>query len=307
MKEVFNIWQNIENLTRTYNLSVTIFLIIYLFSFVPFYLGYFLILRGSTREMSWGDFFRFRIKKLKWNNEVKIGIFILLFGFTLPYVYILFWGRGLPLIIYILIIFILFGTLSYFCKRLYKNFRKGKYANNRIIIKKKAIESKKEMEGLWKIYDQSFLETNRKSPCRQNLRQGHFFQALKNPTVFKYILFTKENNQPIGIAMVTNNLKNSPWISEDYFKSQFPKIFSKGFLYYFMGIAILEKHRGRGHAVALIEKIIQDLPKETIMGFDHSFNANRHLPYFTKIISQSRFIKRKYLDKQRYYIVFRKK
>jgi hypothetical protein len=299
MQEIFNIWQYAENIAATYNISFSIFLLIYLFSFIPFYLGYFFIIHGSV-----SGFLKSKDKKIKWNSEVKIGIFINLVGFVMPYIYILLWGHGLPLFVYILIILILAGMLFCFFKKIHRNFIKGRKINNRTIVKKDIIEDEEEAKILWDIYDQSFLETNKKTPCRQSFDKDHFFQILKNATALKYLLFI--DNQVVGMGMVTNNLENTPWISEDYFKAHFSEATSSGLLYYFMGIVIFKKYQRMGNAIAIIEEIVKNLPEGAILGFDHSFGANRHLPYFTKIISQAKFIKTKYIDRQQYYVVYRK-
>ena len=64
-------------------------------------------------------------------------------------------------------------------------------------------------------------------------------------------------------------------------------------------------HKGNGYSLYLIEHIIDDLPKESIMGFDHSGNINPLLHHFTKIIKQSNKINRQRIDQQHYHVVSR--
>ena len=135
---------------------------------------------------------------------------------------------------------------------------------------------------------------------------GHNGEQLSKRAALKYIITDKDNNNFIALALITNNLKNSPWISEEYFESKFPDHFSKGLIYYFMGLAIHDDYKRQGHSLNLIEMIIDDLPHEAIMGFDHSYNINPILHYFTSIVKQAKFIKRKHLDKQSYHIVHRR-
>lgn len=89
------LWQYADNISAIYNLSATVLIVIYLVSIIPFYLGYFLMAYGSTREMKWKDIFRFQLQKLKWNNEFKAGLIIHLIGRVMPYAYILFFGKSL--------------------------------------------------------------------------------------------------------------------------------------------------------------------------------------------------------------------
>jgi len=193
-------------------------------------------------------------------------------------------------------------------KKLYKilNRIKSNVEEDLLIQKREIVDSFKEKEELWKIYDDSFLRTNKETPCRQSLDKKHFFDVLMSSSVAKYIAIFKPSKKIIGIGMISNDLKNSPWISEDYFKSQFAGYFSEKLIYYFMGIAISKEYRRRGYAIGIIEYIIDDIPQNAIMGFDHSQKKNPYIKYFTSMVKQSRFIKRKYLDSQRYYLVYKK-
>lgn len=301
------LWQYANSISAIYNLSAVVFIIIYLVSILPFYFGYFLMVYGSTREMKWGDVFKFQLQKLKWNNEFKVGLVIHLIGRVMPYAYILFFGKNLPLFVYIVIFIALLLPFSYFIKKLYIGLKILKNRNsNSIIVKKEIIEDINEMEKLWEIYHNAFSKLNKRSPCKQSFDREHFLEVLQNSSALKYLILDKNNNNFIGLALVTNNLKNSPWISEEYFEDQFPDYFSKGLVYYFMGLAIHDNYRRQGYSLNLIEIIIDDLPKEAIMGFDHSYNINPMLHYFTSIVRQARFIKRKRLDRQHYHIVHRK-
>ena len=301
------LWQYADNISAIYNLSATRFVVIYLASIPPFYFGYFLMIYGSTREMQWRDIFRFQLQKLKWNYEFKAGLIIHIIGRIMPYAYILFFSENLPLFIYLIIFVALFLPFSYFVRKIYIGLKILKNrSSNSILVKKEIIEDINEMDKLWEIYHNAFSKLNKRSPCKQSFDREHFIDVLKNPTALKYIITDKDNNNFIALALITNNLKNSPWISEEYFESKFPDHFSKGLIYYFMGLAIHDDYKRQGHSLNLIEMIIDDLPHEAIMGFDHSYNINPILHYFTSIVKQAKFIKRKHLDKQSYHIVHRR-
>jgi hypothetical protein len=156
-------------------------------------------------------------------------------------------------------------------------------------------------DALWKIYDQSFEKLNRLSPCRQSYHKKDFFEIMKKPNVFKYVIRHKGNE--VGLAMISNDLKNSSWISEDFFVQNFRDIYSSGRLFYFLGIALLPEYRRKSYALTTLMKIKKDLPSESFIGFDHSKRFNKHISFFPYMLGSPYRVKKRYLDSMRYYVV----
>lgn len=172
-------------------------------------------------------------------------------------------------------------------------------------VERKDVFDEMEIERLWEIYDKAFEPINKISPCKQSFDRVHFIETLHDPTVRKYVL-AKEPIGLVGIGFITNDLKNTPWISEDYFRTNFPKEHGNKALYYFMGLAIHDAFRGNKYSLRLLEHIIEDLPPDVVMGFDHSRNVNPLLHHFTRIVRQAGQIRRLRIDEQHYHVVRRK-
>ncbi len=304
-----NILNNIKELSLhvavTYDLSLKLFFYIYISSIIPFYLGYFLILYGSTRHLKFKDIFSLDFKnKIRLTKQTIIGIIIHVFGRLMPYAYILFFGRNLPTYFYFIAIILLVISIYLFINKIY--FKKRNIVDTSLIFSKKLhVDDKTEREILWEIYNSTFEKLNKISPCKQSLDEHHFMEIMENRDVAKYIL-SKNNHGIIGICLTTNNFMNTPWISEDYFKVNFPNEFFKNKIHYFIGLAIRENHRNNSYSISLIENVIDDLPTDAIIGFDHSKNINPLLHYFTRIVRQAKFIQRKHIDQQHYHVVYRK-
>lgn len=295
-----------DAIAYTYHVDVGIFFVVYFVSFIPFYLGYFLIIFGTTRKMSWKEIFSLKIgKNFQWDQNARIGLYIHLFGRVMPYVYILIWGRNLPSWVHILIIAITIFTVYVFFRKI-NLYKQNKFIQSIKIIKNDVVTDLQEVERLWLIYDTTFEPINKISPCKQSLDRTHFFEVLADSSVSKYVIHL-DGIGSIGIGLVTNNFTNTPWISEDYFKVNFPSLYTDKLIYYFMGLAIDHEFRGNKYSIVLIERIIDDLPKDAVMGFDHSHNVNPMLHYFTRIVKQANLIERKHIDKQHYHVVQRKK
>jgi hypothetical protein len=182
-------------------------------------------------------------------------------------------------------------------------FLRKKVVGDSIIVKKYIINDPVEVEKLWEIYNKSFEKLNKMSPCKQSFNREFFFEILKEDSVIKYIALEKFNNEIIGLGLLSNDFKNSPWISEEYFKEHYPEQYSRGEAYYFLGIAVSSDHRKKGHSLSMLNYISSDIPKGAIMGFDHSNNINPFLHHFTKIIKNSKSVERKNLDRQHYHII----
>lgn len=294
-----------NSLATLYHLNVGWFLFIYLISFVPFYFGYFLILYGTTRQLSFDDILHLRLRhSFHWTNKATWGLIIHVFGRIMPYMFIIIFGRNLPTWIYAAAFFALGFSIYLLYKRLLALQMKSMVARELSIEKLAVVADDADVERLWGIYGGTFEEVNKKSPCKQSFDHKHFVEAMRESTILKYLLMHPKEGA-IGLAMITNDFKNTTWISSDYFREHFPHQFSKQAIYYFMGIALDKKHRGNRYSLVLIEHIIDDIPHHAVMGFDHSHNVNPVLHYFTRVVKQAKSIRRTHIDRQHYHIVER--
>ncbi|MFA5026146.1 MAG: hypothetical protein WC503_06600 [Candidatus Shapirobacteria bacterium] len=295
---------NFNEISLAYNINIKILILIYLFSFIPVYGGAFLILYSILKKVDLKNLLKLRFSGINLKDKKAFfGLIVFIVGWFLPYLYILFFGKNLSIIVYLLVIFIGFFSLFLILK---KNFFQ-KIAGDSFkykVEKFDIIDDKNLQNELWEIYSISFIETNKKAPCQQSIRsQSDFTEEMLLGTVKKYLL-RNENNKVIGLGLIAEKLSNCTWISGSYFQKEYPQYYNSGKLYYFMGIAIEKDFRNMGLAIKILEYVIDDLLKnKAAMGFDHSYNANKFIPYFTKIVKHKNQLKRKYLDKQVYYLV----
>jgi hypothetical protein len=306
MNIISNWLANADFLIKAYNLNGKIFVIVYFLSIIPIYAGYFLMLYGAVKEVSIKNIFKVKLSGVKINATVIVGIIINIFGILMPYLYILIWGKNLSFNFYLVVFLIILILLLFFVLRM-KNIFKSKSpvaVKNIEIVKKEAILYSEDKQKMWDIYDDSFIELNKHVPCRQSFDKVHFLSLMDKKDVFKYVVFEKNSIEPIGLGMITNNLENTPWISEEYFKYKFKDKFEKKLIYYFMGIAVADGWRHKGYASVLVKQMTDELPNGAIIGFDNSKMMNFFIPYFADKDGKKR--KRKFLDSQNYYIVFQK-
>ncbi|MEK7646517.1 MAG: hypothetical protein AAB381_02380 [Patescibacteria group bacterium] len=293
-----------NQIAGNYNLDLEVFFVIYLTSFIPFYLGYFLMIFGSTRKLRLKDIFSLNIRnKLRWNDQSSLGLLIHLFGRIMPYAYIVWFGRNLPILMQVLVWGSIVLSIFFAVRKFFVG--KSRPPLDIEIVKKEIIDDPKDKEKLWEIYNSNFEHVNKISPCKQSFDHEHFIETLTNHSVKKYLIL-KKGGGFLGIGFITSDFKNTPWISEDYFKTNFQFEYQNNLMFYFMGLAISSEFQGRKYSIPLLEYIIDDLPHGAVMGFDHSRNINPLLHHFTRVVRQAKIMKRMYLDRQHYHVVTRK-
>jgi hypothetical protein len=295
-----------DTLALNYGLNINYFLAVYILSILPFYLGYFLILYGSTRKLKFIDVIKFNFKKnIRITFITKSGIVVHLIGRVMPYLYIVLFGKNLPILVYLLISALMVVSAIFIFKKFFRVKVTIEDAHTLSFLKKDVISEIEDSNILWEIYDSTFSILNEISPCKQSLDEEHFREVLKDKTVDKFILYKKDFGI-IGLCLTTNDFKNTPWISADYFRKNFPNEYFDKNIYYFIGIAIKKEFRNNRYSIFLIENLIDSIPKNAVIGFDHSKNINPMLHHFTSVVKQANLIQKKHIDQQHYHVVYRK-
>lgn len=241
------------------------------------------------------------LRNRKLGNIFYLGLVIHLFGWGMPYLYIILVTNLLDLTYRIIFVSLLIAGLIYIAYRSF--FMKSNLFIDKVEFEKCVIVENERRVSLWKIYDDAFASANKKSPCRQSYHFDEFMAIMVKTDVVKYIL--KKDKKDIGLAMLTTNLKNSSWISEDYFKNNYPDKFQSNKLFYFLGIVLTNEYRRRRFALNCLNYIFSDLPKDIIVGFDHSSAINKHIGKFPLLLNMYYGVnlKRYYLDSMNYYVV----
>ncbi len=284
----------------------TLLLSILLLSFFCFHAGYFLIIFGTSRKISVFDVLRGNFRKgIYWNYQSIIGVFLnLVSRITFP-LYFIFAGSNSSLVDYLFWGIIMIITVFFLLKKLL--FAAPHEFESDVEVVKKTLITIDERDKMWSIYNAAFEPLNKKSPCKQSMEFEHFKGAMLDEAVLKFVIQRKNDGVIAGFSLITNSFDHTPWISEEYFKYHYAEKYAKKLVYYFIGISISPNFRGNGYAIPLVEYTIDQLPKDVVIGFDHSFNINPKLHFFTRVIKQAKFIKRTHIDRQHYHVVEYKK
>jgi len=97
-----------------HNVNPLVFILLYALSFLPYYVGVYLMLRGVLSSVSWGNLFDFDFGQLTWGSPFVIwGLLVNRLGWALPYLYVQVMGRGLRWYVHTMIAFWLLGSVGY--------------------------------------------------------------------------------------------------------------------------------------------------------------------------------------------------
>lgn len=298
---------NIAGLADRYDVNLATLVVVYFSSVIPIYLGLFLMLLGlgiSFKLSKVASLVQDISSGLRENRARPIfylGLFMHFFGWGMPYLYVIWATSIISVYLKIICVLILAAVLMFFGRKRF--YPVTKFVGPVVKIEKMEIVDPSLHGILWKIYDDEFMPVNEKSPCRQSFHEDDFKSVLSRRDVLKYVIW--KEGHPIGLAMLTNNLANSTWISQDFFMKRYPVEYKDGRLYYFLGIVLSNKFRRRGLALECIKNIFVDLPKNIIVGFDHSVVVNKHIgkfPIFLQVLHKIK-LRRRYLDSMKYYVV----
>lgn len=300
--------QAIQQYFSSYNINFNVFLFFYFGSIVPLYGGIliiFLNVRKQNYNLKFRDVYKLKNFKLVINDKIVAGFIIFLFGVILPYLYLLFSIKKVPLIIYVIIILIIVIIIYRSICKIIK-LTKSDIVLDNIDFNIKTLEIISDQDSinhLWNIYDGTFRDVNKKTPCQQSIKDAvEFSHVMKNRKVSKYIAYS--NNKIIGLAVVARSVSVCTWLSEYYYNINYSASILDNKFYYFLGIAVDDKNRRSGVAKSILFHILKQLPKGAVVGFDHSLKVNRFLPSLIKIIfAGKRKVTHNVIDKQVYHII----
>lgn len=110
------VYSRLRQRALRHNVNPTIFIVIYIASFLPYYLGIYLVLRGSgILSIGFWDLISFDFSGLTFRNPWIIwGLLINRLAWAIPYLYLEIAGRGLRWYLHCAIWMWISGSLVYF-------------------------------------------------------------------------------------------------------------------------------------------------------------------------------------------------
>lgn len=107
--------QRLNQKALRYQVNPFVFILLYVVSFIPYYLGVYLMIRGSgLLSIDWRDLIHFKFSQIDSNNNLVLwGFLVNRLGWTLPYLYIEIKGRGLRWYVHLALVVWLLSSVGY--------------------------------------------------------------------------------------------------------------------------------------------------------------------------------------------------
>jgi hypothetical protein len=126
----------------------------------------------------------------------------------------------------------------------------GAFPDRLNILKRPHLDSS-EIEQWWTLYSEAFAPVAAESPFVQLLGQAGFAEAMADQSILKFT--AERKGRPIGIALLSSNILNVPWLSEGYFRRSWAEELESDRLFYLIGLATKPGHSSDLLAIHLIE------------------------------------------------------
>lgn len=137
-----------------------------------------------------------------------------------------------------------------------------------------------EIEEWWGVYDAEFEALNKSNPCRQSFNKKEFEEAMQDESVLKFVC--REEGEIVSMCIFGTDLRLFPWISEEYYKDQYPESVENGNFLYFMALLTKEEYRRHNHASEMIQYMLHEWEEhdndDTVISFDCCTDNNSFLP-----------------------------
>lgn len=140
------------------------------------------------------------------------------------------------------------------------------------LMRLEQVDNPRIQSELWELYNEIFQPINEETPIMQSFPKKVFLDLLTNPNAIKFI--AHENEEIVGIGMITDQLDLEPLLSIDYFSKYYPNVA----IFYIMTIAIRANYRNIDIARVILRAMINEVPAGGRGLFFHSRKVNPLIP-----------------------------
>lgn len=137
-------------------------------------------------------------------------------------------------------------------------------------------------DQLWPIYATAFEPLRTQAAARHVLTRSEFDAELDDPRITVYV--ATDDDRPLGLATLTNDLDAVPWISPDYYRSRYPEEAARQAIYY-IPFACTDTSRARPGVFWLLTQAFCAPAVETagVLAYDICASNNASLDFARKM------------------------
>ena len=106
-------------------------------------------------------------------------------------------------------------------------------------------------ERLWVLYSRAYLRTARETPTHEMLDRGEFREQLASSVNRVWVVW--DDGMPVGMALVSTDIRATRWLSETYFEHHFPDRYAAGKVHYVVWV-VVDRAYGTGGAITMLAR-----------------------------------------------------
>ena len=127
----------------------------------------------------------------------------------------------------------------------------------------------------WAMYRDAFEPLRARAATRHVMYEDEFGEAMRDPRLEK-LVGTDRSGRPIGMALLTKDLRAIPWISPEFFAERYPEATARGAVTYVGFVLVGPAHQGGLLFSKLVQRMSAPIAAERgVVGFDMcTFNAS---------------------------------
>ena len=127
----------------------------------------------------------------------------------------------------------------------------------------------------WAMYSHAFEPLRTKAATRHVMYEDEFGAAMCDPRLVKLVGFDR-SDRPLGMALMTRDLRAIPWISPEFFAARYPEATARGAVTYVGFVLVGPAHQGGLLFSKLVQRMSAPIAAERgVVGFDMcTFNAS---------------------------------
>lgn len=106
-------------------------------------------------------------------------------------------------------------------------------------------------ERLWALYSRAYVRTARETPTHEMLDRSEFREQLNSSVNRIWVVW--DDGMPVGMALISTDIRATRWLSETYFEHHFPERFAAGKVHYVVWVVVDRSH-GTGGAITMLAR-----------------------------------------------------
>lgn len=112
------------------------------------------------------------------------------------------------------------------------------------VTRHSAVTDTRLLDGLWTLYRRSYVKVARETPTHEMLDRDEFVTQLRAETNRSWVVW--DDGRPVGMALISTDVRATRWLSETYFEHHFPERFHSGLVHYVVWVTIDPSYAAHG-------------------------------------------------------------